>query len=172
MHRRSQLGMQEILLVVFILVILFVLGLVLYFKFSLAHVQTVGETLSEQETTLLLSRIHSLTELRCRDRVCLDTSKFVPFQTLTQRHQQYYANFLGYKKIVVTQVYPASASRDLCTLTSYEQDAYPANCFSWTLYDQKPQRIRQQVIVRTFASLYYPELEEYHLGEIEVTTYV
>ncbi len=171
MNKQGQLGMQEILLVTFILVILFVLGLVLYFKFSLAHVQTIGETLSEQETTILLSRIHSLPELRCRDRVCLDTSRFIPFQTLTQRHQEYYANFLGYKKIVVTQLYPAPETRELCTLTTYEQDAYPQNCFSWTLYDHKPQKVRQQIIVRTFVSLYYPELEEYRLGEIEVITY-
>ncbi len=171
-HFRGQVGLQETLLVVFVIVVILVLGMMVYFRFSLARVQTIGETLSEQESTILLARVGALAELQCRERDCLDTSKFLPFPVVVQQHRDFYTNFLGYKKIVVEQVYPAVEGKTFCTVEQYGQDAYPENCRSWVLYDQKPRTVRQEVIVRTFVSLYFPELGEYRIGRLEVVSYV
>ena len=169
--RSGQVNIHETLLVVLVLVLIIVLGTIAYFRYSLAHVRSIGDELSEQESTILLASASNLAELRCHERDCLDTSKFLPFTQITQQHQEFYAHLLGFKKLSVEHVYPAVEGQAVCTPLLYNQDAYPQNCKSWTLYDHQPRTVKKQVKVSTYVSLYLPEIGEYRIGRLEVTAY-
>ena len=167
--KQGQVEINETLLVLFVIVIILIIGMFLYFRFSLAHVKTIAGELSEQESTILLASALALQEIRCEEKDCADTSKFLPFAALTQ-HDQYYSDLLGFKKIVFEQVYPAVEGHE-CTLSLYSQDTYPQNCRLWVVYDHHPGSIKQRTLVSTFVSLYFPEINEYRIGRLEVTTY-
>ena len=163
--------MNETLLVLFIIVILIIVGMIVYFRFSLAKVESIGGQLSEQESTVLLASASTMAEFRCNERDCMDTSKFLPFRTTVHMHVGFYTSSLGYKKIAVYQVYPSMNNTNDCTLEMYAQEDYPYNCRSWVLYDRQPTPLKQAMTASTFVSLYFPEVEEYRLGRLEVTSY-
>ncbi len=171
-RHRGQVEINETLLVLFIIVLIIAIGMFVYFRFSLAHVQTVAGQLSEQDSTVLLASIGTLPEISCTQRDCIDTSKLLPFQTLLQKNQDYYTHLLGYKKIVITRLYPQPNGNDICSLASYSQEVYPDTCASWVVYDHYPVTINQKIVASTFVSLYFPELGEYHIGRLEATRYV
>jgi hypothetical protein len=170
MKRRGQVEMNETLLVLFIIVILIIVGMVVYFRFSLAKIESIGGQLSEQESTVLLASASTLAEFRCSHRDCVDTSKFLPFRTTVHTHVFFYTAALGYKKIAFYQVYPAVDDVP-CTLELYAQDEYPDTCSSWVVYDRQPTPLKQAITTSTPVSLYFPEVGEYRIGRLEVTSY-
>jgi hypothetical protein len=119
---------------------------------------------------VLLAQASTFPEFRCNDRDCMDTSKFLPFRTTVHTYAPFYTSSLGYKKITVSQVYPLTTNV-LCTLELYSQDAYPENCGFWMLYDRQPTPLKQAITASTFVSLYFPEIDEYRIGRLEVTRY-
>lgn len=168
---RGQIHMNETLLVLFVLVILLFLGVFLYSQFFLRSIQESAGTLSEQESTLLLATISSLAELRCSDKPCLDTSKFLPFQSLVQQQRDHYVRSLGNQKISVAVLYPVPSSDDYCARSLYLRTNYPTSCSKWILYEQKPSQIQGTQIVSKVVSLYYPESNVYLLGRLTLEVY-
>ncbi len=163
--------MNETLLVLFVIVLFLILGVVVYFRFSLGQVERVAEELSEQEGTVLLASIQGLPEVRCGDRDCVDTSKLLAFRTVLEQSAEYGKQLFGSLTFRVKQVYPVPLSEEDCTLGLYVQDAYPGNCGVWVVYDLKPSRVEKSIVLSVPVSLYFPELEEYRIGRVEVVQY-
>lgn len=168
---KGQVQLNETFLVLFILIILLFLGLFFYSKFMVRSLQEQADTLNEQETTALLARITSLAELRCSDKACLDTSKFLPFQTLAQQRRTTYTVLFGNQKITVEELYPVPASDAVCTKSLYLQTSYPGNCSRWILYEQQLVSLISTQKVSTVVSLYYPEQDLYTLGRLTLEVY-
>jgi len=169
--KKGQIEINETLMVLFVIVVIIIIGMFVYFRFSLANVEKLGSELSEEESTILLASASALQEIRCSEDECVDTSKFIPFMDHLKKDNEYYNKLLGYKKIVFEQVYPDVQSQGECNLELYSQEDYPENCRYWVLYDNKPQKTGQKITISTFVSLYFPEINEHRIGRLEVTTY-
>ncbi len=168
---KGQVHLHETFLVLFVIIILLLLGLLLYSKFFVQSLQTRAATLSERDATVLLTKLTSLAELRCSDKPCLDTSKFLPFQTLTQQRRASYAPLLGTLRITVEEIYPEPLTDAVCTKTLYLQPSYPGSCSQWVLYNQQPKTLTSTQKFSTIVSLYYPETQVYTLGRLHLEVY-
>ena len=168
---KAQAQLSETFLVLFIVILLLFLGIFFYSKFFIQSLQNRADTLSEQDSTVFLSRVSSLAELRCSDKPCLDTSKFLPFQTLAQQRRALYTPVFGNQKITIQELYPVPSSDAVCTKTLYLQTSYPGSCSQWILYDQKPSSVTSTQKISTIVSLYYPEKDLYTLGRLTLEVY-
>ena len=160
--------MTETVLVVFALVILLVLGIFFFYRQNISALQTTSTVLSEQQASVLVTRIASLPELSCRDAACLDTAKFLPFEKLAKTPE--YQKMFGKKRIVVEQVYPDPFIKKECFTTDYNQVAYPDNCHQWILYSH-PEAQGEKFVVSVPVALFYPEFGLYRLGMLSVEVY-
>ena len=172
-HRstKGQVQLNETFLVLFVVIILLLLGLFFYSTFLVQSLQDRAATLSERDATVLLARLTQLAELRCSDKPCLDTSKFLPFQTLAQQRRTTYTSLLGNQRIMVEELYPAPTSDAVCTKSLYLQTTYPGSCSRWILYDYKPSTTTSTQKFSTIVSLYYPENNHYTLGRLTLEVY-
>lgn len=164
--KRAEIEMTETILVLFALVLIIFIGIFVYYRFSVQHVQTVSQELSEQEASVLLATLSRLPEIRCSRDDCLDTGKFLPFSQLS-RDSSFYAGLLGSTQIIVHQLYPVVSSEDWCDFAHYQQSTYPDNCRSWVVYDRKPAQPKQEIIYSRPVSLYFPETHTYRIGRLE-----
>ena len=164
--KRAELEMNETFLVLFAVVILIIIGIFVYTRFSLQHVKSVSQQLTEQEASVLLAGISSLPEITCARENCIDTTKLIPFFQLSF-YSSYYPRLLGDKKIIITQVYPVPSAPALCDLDHYTQLSYPDNCGSWVVYDHTEHTSHLAFISRP-VSLYYPETNEYRIGRLQI----
>ena len=170
-QKTGQIHLNETILVVFVVLLIIFIGIFLFYRYSLASIEDTANTLSEQDATVLLAAFPNLAELRCHHTTCLDTAKFIPFMTLVRNHQLFYAQLLGKKTIRIEQLYPEPTSEDVCSLRHYQQIAYPLNCKSWTLYDNKPPQYTSKPVISTIVSLYFPETHTYHIGRMIIEVY-
>ncbi len=168
---RGQVQLNETFLVLFIVIILLFLGLFFYSTFLVRSLQDRAATLSERDATVSLARLTFLAELRCSDETCLDTSKFLPFQTLVQQRRPLYTSLFGNQRIMIEEIYPTPASATLCTKSLYLQTTYPGSCSRWILYEYKPSTTTSIQKFSTIVSLYYPENNHYTLGRLTLEVY-
>ncbi len=168
---KGQVHLHETFLVLFIIIILLFMGLFLYSKFFVQSLQTRAATLSERDATVLLTKLTSLAELRCSDKPCLDTSKFLPFQALALQRRAYYTPLLGTLRITVEELYPEPLTDAVCTKALYLQPTYPGSCSRWILYNQQPTTLISTQKLSTIVSLYYPETGLYTLGRLQIEVY-
>ena len=168
---KGQIQINETLLVLFALVLLIIVGIFVYYRFSLANVEHITDELTEQEASVLLASVSHLPELRCSHVNCIDTSKLLPFQTLARGDRAYYSRLFGAKRIMIEQTYPAPDTEHPCTITAYNQLIYPANCQHWIIYDQPPTSPHDLKKISTPITLYYPETDSYGVGKLEIGIY-
>ncbi len=171
MHTKSQIDINETLLVLFVIIIIIILGMLVYFRYSQAHITTIAAELSEQESSIILASILRLPEISCTDNTCIDTSKLLPFQILLQGKMSYYRVLFGSKTIRITHLYPEPNITAPCTIQTYNQFTYPDTCNSWVVYDGTPSQFTRKSVISTPISLFFPEQDQYRIGRLEVTTY-
>ena len=154
MVKKGQVHVSETILVLFVVVIILMMGVTIYFKFSVEKSKTLAE------------------ELSCEGLGCMDTSKFLPFKRVLGEDFGRYKRMFGRKRIVVKELYPVddSVKEVECDVVKYIQMAYPQNCGSWVIYDYNPEN-EPAAKVSTIVSLYYPEFDEYRVGRLEIEHY-
>lgn len=168
---KGQVQLNETVLVAFVLALLLVAGMFAYFQYSSSRISHLASTLSEQEGTILLNSFIEMPEVGCDQGDCLDTGKILPFVQVIAEEKGYYSKMFGAKRIVVSQVYPASALDEDCTVATYASLDYPNNCRQWVVYDGAPRDITQRVIMSTPVSLYWPETGHSTIGRLDLELY-
>ena len=169
---KGQIEMNETLLVVFFIVLIIAIGSLLYYRHFMETAKTQVEELSEQEMSVLLASITEMGEIRCGQGDCIDTSKIIPFSNVIKAHSAYYNADLGFKKITLEIVYPASEhNKAPCDLRAYQQSMYPNNCGFYTLYENEPKQAKKAITVGSPVSIYYPETDEYRIGRLKIESY-
>ncbi|MBI2109600.1 hypothetical protein HYT58_00305 [Candidatus Woesearchaeota archaeon] len=169
---KGQLEMGENIMVLFAIVILFGLGLFLYYKFVYQGLQDVGGEISEQESSILLVSVASLPEIGCDDTdACLDSTKLTLFKSFSKDKLQYYRNKWGYRKIWAEQVYPAIKNNNECTPVFYNSLEYPENCKYWVLYENKPIKAMESIKVSSIYPIYFPEKDVFRVGRLNIEVY-
>lgn len=169
-RKKAQIEMSESILVLFVIVIIIAIGVFIYYKYSIANIGKIGERISEEDATILLSSIMNMPELRCDSSDCLDTSKILPFEAAIRANMQYYGKVLGNKRITLEQIYPQTQEKE-CTVIEYNKLEYPNNCNTWIVYDNKLPNYKTSFKVSTVVPLYFPENEEFRIGRLNIEVF-
>lgn len=167
---KGQLEISESLMVLFIIVILIAIGIFLYYRYSSEGIKARGEELSDEKANILLATITSMPEIGCDKEDCVDTSKLISFSKVTKTRQNRYNQLLGFKKIKIYQLYP-EAEKFECDTASYNSFQYPNNCNFWSVYENKPKNVNSNKKISKIVSLYFPEMNEYRIGRLEIETF-
>ena len=165
--------LTETVLVVFVIILILIVGVVVYFRYSAEKVRTMGEELSEREASIMLVKAVGLDELGCDAEDCMDVAKFLAFKRAVGEDFERFRRIFGSKKISVRLVYPVPdelIAEQECDVAHYIQVEYPENCGVWSLYEHNPKNeIGRKV--SSLVSLYFPEFDEYMIGRLEIEHY-
>ncbi len=156
--------MMETIMVAMIFMVVLIVALAFYFKFSLQHTEEAGNTACLISNTVLLSSIASMPEIQCsihgvREQ-CIDTSKLLVFDASREYSTFFTSNCQ--QKVYFTEVYPVPEDvTEVCT-----QGTYP-HCAVYAYYDPNVT-YSASILISTPVSLYYPLTDEYHFGKLVV----
>ncbi|MSR86363.1 hypothetical protein EXS74_03125 [Candidatus Woesearchaeota archaeon] len=151
-------------MVAMIFMVVLVVALAFYFKFSLQNTEEVGNTACLISNTVLLSSIASMPEIQCslngvREQ-CIDTTKLLVFDASREYSDFFTSNCK--QKVYFTELYPVPEDiEEVCT-----QGTYP-ECALYTYYDPNVT-YSASILISTPVSLYYPLTDEYHFGKLVV----
>lgn len=169
--RKGQVQFNETILVLFVVVILLVLGMFFYYKYSIQSLKTASEDLSEEQASVLLAAITSMPEIRCSDEECIDMAKVMAFNRVGREAFSDYARVFGSKRITIEMLYPEPTTIGECTLQKYNSLEYPDNCNYWTIFDNKKSDFENKMIISTPISIYFHEIDEFRIGKIILEVY-
>jgi hypothetical protein len=171
--KKGQVHISETILVMFVIVVIIMMGVVVYFKFTVEKNKNLPYELSERQATIMLAKAAELDELACSEKDCMDTAKFLPFKKVLQEEITRFRKTFGRKKIVVRIIYPEpdeSVKDKECGVSEYIQVEYPSNCGMWTLYEFNPDN-ELPAKVSSVVSLHFPENDQYVVGRLEIEHY-
>lgn len=163
--------MQETILVVFIVSVIFALLIFVYYSYVIKDIEASGGQLSEQEALVQLASITRYPELRCETSNCVDMLKAISFKIISDRNKDYYLRTFGQKKIFIEQVYPEVKTDEECSPMKFNQFDYPNNCKFWIIYEEVPPKYTAKQITSIPVSLFFPEKDEYRLGRLNIEVY-
>tara|TARA_Y100000310_G_C20478318_1_gene713497 strand:- start:384 stop:860 length:477 start_codon:yes stop_codon:yes gene_type:complete len=145
--------------IVFVVVLLVALGF--YFKFSLQSVEESGERACIVSNTVLLSSVLSMPEIQCsvngQTELCVDTSKLLVFDPAREYGTLFTTNCN--QKIYFEQVYPLPETEESCSTSNYP------GCSTFDFYDPGVS-YSSSIKISTPATLYYPLDDEYKFGKL------
>ena len=158
--------MHETIIVIFIFLVILAAGMIFFYKFQLRSIQIDQENYQMQQFENVLLTIPCLPEVECSfygvTEDCIDVSKLLAFQVVSKKNKEYYKKQLGFKKIIIEQVYPfKNANR--CTLNNMD------DCGVWDVYENP--RGGSKLIIESPISLYFPKSDSYGVGLLKVEEY-
>jgi len=156
--------MMETLLVALVFMVVLLVALGFYFKFSLQGIEEAGENACLISNTVMLSSISSLPEIQCsvngQREQCIDTTKLLVFDASREYDEFFTANCK--QKVSFIQVSPVPEdAEEICV-----QGTYPG-CAVYPFYDPGIE-YANSLLVSTPVSLYYPLTDEYRFGKLIV----
>ena len=163
-NTKGDIQMMETLMVALIFMVVLLVALAFYFKFSLQSTEQAGNTVCLTSNTVLLSSIASMPEIQCSingvRKQCIDTSKLLVFDASREYSSFFTANCK--QKVYFTEVSPVpSDSEKECSLGTYP------DCAVYMYYDPGVES-SASILLSTPVSLYYPLSNEYHFGRLVV----
>lgn len=143
MNRRGQIGINETILVMFVFFILLMIGIVLFFQFSLNSSRAEIEEYQEFKFKQLISVVPSMNELKysklgIEDEWCIDLLKARAFASISDSYD------FGRKKISIF------SSEDII------------------LYDKISSLATGIRVVNSPICVYDPRSDSFRLGELEI----
>jgi len=169
---KAQMEMTETIAVLLIFFVLLALGSFFFYRYYIDHIRAVSEETLITSSSVLLASITSLPEIKCANKDCVDTVKLFAFKELIEENKDYYFTSLGYKNIIVEQIYPVINSKEECTITKFNNVDYPNNCKYWKLYNKRPSTFKANPKISTPISLYFPDSNEYRIGRLIIEAYI
>ena len=154
--KKGELQIQETILVLFIFLIVISMVLIMVYRFTNASIEDAREDLMDNEIfSLLITMPNQLSySYLGSDYNAVDTSRLFNLNF----------SYLGYKKIVMEQVYPQGVGA-LCTLNNYP------NCDQFILYEKSSNIFKNKIVKDVPVSLYYPLENQFRAGRLIVTYY-
>ncbi len=156
--------MMEILMVALIFMVVLVVAIGFYFKFSLESTQEKGEDACMVSNTVLLSSVASMPEIQCsmngKRKQCIDTTKLMVFDA-GREYEEFFTSNCD-QKVYFIQVYPEPEDvEEICI-----QGTYP-NCAIFPYYDPQIE-YSSSIVISTPVSLYFPMEDEYRFGRLVI----
>jgi hypothetical protein len=145
--KKGIVGMFETILVVFVVVIFFGIGLIIYARLERYSLSSEYSEIGERRALRVEYAATSMPEFSCEacgrmeKKGCFDTVKLDEFATISDK----YYSFFGTSKLEVKQIYPEEKT--------------------WTLYDKKPEGW-----VRTYVPILLcdPSQRNYNFGVLTI----
>ena len=182
--KKGQIGLIEMIMVIFIVTVLIVVGIVFYTGVLKQSIQKKGGEILSQKAEVELRAIQGMPEIECSKNVrredCIDTLKLlIAKEVIDGEEKGYYATIFGRKRVLVKQVYPelqGQVENQECTQEKYNQEVYPNNCDTWIIYESRPATITEVNKISVPVSLYFPNAaedrkNEYRIGELIIESY-
>jgi hypothetical protein len=146
-------------MVAMVFMVVLVVALGFYFKFSMASVKETGENVCMVSNTVMLSSVATMPELQCsvngkRDE-CVDTSKLLVFDTKSAVF-----NTNCEQKVYFEEIYPSLKSAT-CDLNNYP------DCNIYIVHEPDVA-YESSIKISTPVSLYYPLTNEYKFGKLVI----
>ena len=100
MNRKGQIGIQETMLVIFIFFIILIIGMILFFRFSITSAEAEIEEYNEFKFKQLIDVVPNMPELKysrfgIEDVWCIDLLKARAFSEISERYD------FGFKRITI-----------------------------------------------------------------------
>lgn len=171
MAKKGAIEMNETILVLFIISIILFLIIFVYYRYTILDIEATGSELSEQEALVQLSFLTKYPELSCENDNCIDMLKAVSFKQVYQKNKDYYLRTFGKKRITIEQIYPKPLSEDECTPQKFNQVDYPNNCKFLVIYEEIPSTYTSKQVTSIPTSIFYPEIEEFRLGRLNIEVF-
>ncbi len=168
---KGQIEMHETILVLFVISVIIVLLIFVYYRYTISSIEATGEELSEQEALVQLSFITKYPELRCTNENCIDMLKAFSFKQVSLSNKDYYLRTFGKKRITIEQIYPEPKTTEECNPSKFNQFDYPNNCKYWVIYEEIPASYSSKQKTSIPISLYFPEIDQYRLGRLNIEVY-
>jgi len=160
---RAQVEMMETILIAVIFVILLVVALAFYFKFSAESVEQTAENVCLVSNTVLLASIAATPEIACsiegQREPCIDTTKLLVFDP--NRDRLPYSTICS-QKVSFEQVYPVPDNDVVCTSNTYP------DCTIYPFSEPEGTSVEAGIRISTPVTLYYPLTEDYKLGRLVI----
>ena len=172
MKRKGQLQIQETLIVIFILVIIILVGLVVFYKFSASSLEQESEENKILRYNALLATLPESGEIKCSmyglEDNCIDTYRVMVVNTLYHidpNYKNYLFERYGFADIRLKVLYPYE-NKNVCKSNNQK------DCGVWEFYSHIPADYSGELIINTPVSLYLPGEEMYVIGELEIVRYI
>ena len=155
--RKGEVQLSESILVIFFVMVIIILGLIVFYRFSLNSLHDYEREYREQQ---LLSDLITIpnefgyTYLGSSSNA-IDTSKLRLYDDWDY----------GFKKIVLKQAYPVVSDEIECSPQNYP------NCNAFIVYDRQNPRLKNILIESRPVSLYFPLDETYKAGKLTISYY-
>jgi len=156
MQKKAQLEIQETVLVVFIFIILLLIGITFFYRFSLQSIENIKEEHETAKFNELIATIPNMAEIKCshltKESECVDAIKLSSFIETSKKYK------FGFKNITIVKVYPENVDAK-CTRFNFD------NCNYWEIYFSK-KATESKFVISTPISIYYPNEDEYEVGKL------
>ena len=171
MKKKGQLQVQETIMVVFILVVIIILGLVLFYRFTSVGLEQEYRDNQITRFNAMMATVPEIGEVKCsmygEPDNCIDVYKVIIMNTLKERDPNY-RNYLveryGFMEMKIQIVYPFTS--DVECNTGQIKD-----CGIWEIYSNVPPNSKYPVKKSTPVSIYLPHLDTYGIGILNISKY-
>ncbi|MBU2640007.1 MAG: hypothetical protein KKG75_04885 [Nanoarchaeota archaeon] len=171
LNKKGQLEIGIKIMVLIVFLVLLIISLIVYFRFSYSSLRETKEEILEEKFSSLVNVIANLPELKCSitniESECLDARKLVAFgQVLyedTDVKNNYYEE-LEINSLVVKIVYPEVAGSIEC------DESKLINCNVFNLFSLKGDYSDEGLKYTTPVSVYIPDNGKYVIGKLVVTS--
>lgn len=161
--KKGQLQIQETILVLFIFIVILLIGMIVFYRFSLQGLEEKRMENERLRFNTMLTTFPSMAEITCsiysQEANCIDVYKLLAFKGVNDE----YKDRLGFMNITIYSMYPERNS-NLCELGSAR------DCGVWNVYYNKPKEFNTKLVIRTPVSLYY--IGGYGIGEMVMERYL
>ncbi len=161
MEKKAQLEIHETILVIFIFIILLLVGITFFYRFSLQSIENIKEEHETAKFNELVSVIPNMAEIKCshltKESKCIDVIKLSSFVETSKKYK------FGFKNITIIKTYPENINNK-CTRFNF------ISCNYWDIYFAK-KVTETRFIISTPVSLYYPNEDKYEVGKLIIERY-
>ena len=153
--KKAEIQIQESILVIFFFIIIFIVGFILFYQFTLLGIKNDIESYKAFTSEQLVVVIPSMGEFRCSflgtEDECIDIGKVIAFERLDD---SYLKKDFGNRKIILQVVYPRERNRE------YE------------IYSNVPRRYDSKKILSSLISIYDPKEDTFKVGNLVIEEYL
>jgi hypothetical protein len=172
MKNKGQLHIQETIFVVFILIVIILLGLVVFYRFTASGLESEAEQNEMLRFKALIATTPEIGEIKCskygQEDNCIDAYKMILMGALTEsdaNYKRYMRDKYGFMEITIGMVYPTQRST-ACKVSNTKE------CGVWTIYSHEPSDYRGLRRISTPVSVYTPWDDQYGIAIMNITRFM
>jgi len=170
--KKGQLQIHETIMVIFILVVIILLGLILFYKFTASGIHDDYNQNKLLRFKAMMATLPEIGEIKCsiygQEDNCIDSYKIIVMNTLFKvdpNYKNYLVERYGFMEIKLGLVYPYANNAEC-------NSGLTKNCGVWMIYSHVPSKYIGLQKISTPISVYLPLDNTYGIGVLNITRYI